>query len=229
MLQHDCQGNIKKCSYIPLLWNLKEPQEEIMPKIKEEITPANEQNSSLQFGQLTVDFDFSLPGQNNDLMTDALLIPTDSSLNFRRFFYIDGENAEIIQRECRQRQIDPSLGQYAITSGAMSGYPLFGHCIIAEENGLQPEPEAIALSVYNILPMLDNRNCQSIAIFPLIMIDNDIVIPKIDLYLKILLTTLETLSSETNFEHLKYVLIHIPPDFNVDLQEVASDFNNNIK
>jgi len=227
MLQHDCQGNIKKCPYIPMLWNLEESQEEMAPEAEAE-APIDAQDYRLQLGPLTIDFDFSLPGQNNDLMTDALLIPTDSSLNFRRFFYIDDENAEMIQRECRQRQIDPSLGQYAITSGGISGYPLFGHCIIAEENGLQPEPEAIALSVYNILPMLDNRNCQSIAIFPLIMIENDFVIPKIDLYLKILLTTLETLSSETNFEHLKYVLIHIPPDFDVDLQEVASDFNNSV-
>jgi len=226
ILKHDCGGNIKKCPYIPILWDLEEPPEAVSEEI---ITPVNKDDYRLQFGQLTIDFDFSLPGQDNDLLTDALLIPTDNSLNFRKFFYIDDQNAEIIQRECRQRQVETLLGNYIITSGAMSGYPLFGHCIIAEENGLQPESEAIALSVYNVLPMLDNRNCQSVAIFPLIMIDEDIIIPKIDLYLKILLTTLETLSNEYDFQGLKYVLIHIPPDFDINLQDVTSDFNNSLK
>ena len=213
MAQYDCLGNIRKCPYIMNLWNLDE--EEIL----------EEQDETLIYGDIVIDFDYSWPYEN-PIITDVLFIPTNMSLDFRNFLSFDNEIDISIIKECRKRQLDFETGECVLTNGGLTDYPIIIHCIIMDDNQLFPENVNIGMSIYNALSKADDEGCQSISISPMIKIDKDIILPNINLFLKICLTTIRTYVNENETEHLKYILIHIPPNFNSNLQDVISEVDN---
>lgn len=183
----------------------------------------------LQFENATVDFDYSWPCEdeiNYDLITDALIIPTDVEFNFQSFADVGPSNVAFIQNECKKRQPLFSVGECIVTNGGDTGYPKIIHGIITEHYSVQADLNNIGLAIYNSLLKADSEELQSVAIYPFIKLSSSFVMSNIDLYLKICLTTVNTLLEENELNSLSYILIHIPPDFISNLQDVIQEVHN---
>jgi len=214
--QDDCNGEIKKCPYICSLWDLNISNQE------EVIATDNEETPLLNIGNLTIDFDYSWPNET-DLYTDTLIIPTDTKLLFNNFIDFGEENNNIIQNECNKRQLSFDIGDVLLTHGANTGYPKIIHSIILKNGNLSMDINQIGLALYNALIKSEDEGYKSVAISPFIKIDKDILMPSINLYLKICLTAISTFVEEYQVNNLEYILIHIPPNFISNLQDVISN------
>lgn len=220
---HNCNGEIKKCPYIHNLWDLNNKSENINKnndgndekdeKIDKQETPL------LNIGPLTIDFDYSWPTENN-LYTDALVIPTDTKLLFENFINFGEDNNRIISNECKKRQFSFDIGDVLLTHGANTGYPKIIHGIILKHGGLSMDINQIGLSLYNSFIKADEEGYKSIAIHPFVKIDHDILTPSVNLYLKICLIAISTFVEEYDVKNTEYILIHIPPNFISNLQDV---------
>lgn len=233
-IKDDCLGDVHKCPYIPALWELntdifEEPEIEDIEEPEIEMDIISQENDDeiplLNFGNISVDFDYSWP-QETDLITDALIIPTNIILNFCSFVDFGSENNIILQKECKKRQLNFNVGDSLVTHGANTNYPKIAHAIIMDKNSLSPEIQDIGLALYNSLIKLDDVGCKSVSIYPLIKIEKEIMLPNIDLYLKTCIMTIMTFISEYDIRSLSYILIHIPPNFIVNLQDVVRDIDN---
>lgn len=226
-INHDCCGDINQCKYLNNLWDLDNKSNIDQPIPQEDINNSiNNEIPLLNFSGINVDFDYSWP-QESQIITDALLIPTTTNLYFNDFLYFDNNNDLILQKECKKRQIElVNLGDCIVTHGANTGYPKIAHCVIMEPRSLLPDIQDIGLAIYNSLVKLDDIGCQSISIFPFIKIDNNIPIPIVDIFLKVCLTSIMTFISEYETQSLSYILIHIPPNFISNLQDVIQDIDN---
>jgi len=220
---HDCLGDIRQCKYINNLWNLHSDEIDKMDEMDEidEIDEIDD-NQTFSIGNITIDFEYSLP-QDNPILTDILFIPTNTALIFSDFMSFHNNNDLILSNECKKRQLIFDTGDCIITHGANTGYPKIAHCIISNPDNLVPEIQDIGLSLYNALMKAEDIGCKSIAIYPLVKIDKDIVLPNISIYLKICITTIKTFISEYEVNNLSYILIHIPADFHNILQDVMKD------
>ena len=175
----------------------------------------------LNFNNLNVDFDYSLPFEK-DVRTDALLIPTNTNLSFYNFIDF-GENNTFLINECRKRQLPFEEGDVVKTSGVGTGFPILLHCVIMDSAEMMPDVINVGLSLYNALEKAEEEGCKSISIHPLVVLDGDISMPSINLYIKTCLTTIKTFSEEYEIENLEYILIHIPSNFILNLQELSSN------
>jgi hypothetical protein len=202
---HDCNGDFSNCLYIDALWE-KEDVEDL---------------PLLNFNNLNVDFDYSLPFEK-DVRTDALLIPTNTNLSFYNFIDF-GENNTFLINECRKRQLPFEEGDVVKTSGVGTGFPILLHCVIMDSAEMMPDVINVGLSLYNALEKAEEEGCKSISIHPLVVLDGDISMPSINLYIKTCLTTIKTFSEEYEIENLEYILIHIPSNFILNLQELSSN------
>ena len=230
----DCNGEIKKCPYISALWNLGIDEESIVdeePMIEESVEEKpiidedDEQTPLFELGPLTIDFDYSWP-QENPIFTDALFIPTNTALRFDNFVNFRQENNAILLKECKKRQLMFDVGDVILTHGANTGYPRIIHGIMMKAGALTTDVMSIGSALYNALIKAEDEGFKSVAISPFIKIDGDIVIPSVNLYLKTCLTSIITFVSEYDIKQLKYILIHIPPDFISSLQDVVKDIEN---
>jgi len=233
-IKHDCRGMIKACPYIYNLWNIEleeeVEQEEIIEEkeIEEEFQNPyvvdNEGDTPImKFGNIIVDFDYSWPYEN-PVTTHALIIPTNTSLQFDKFVDFGLDNNYLIKNECKKRQLLFDVGDCILTSGADTQYPKIAHCMITEKTKI-PENTNIGMSLYNALSKLDDVACQSIALTPLVMIDKELISPNLNLYLKTCLTTIQTFAVEDTVANIQYILIYIPPNFVSDLQSVVSNIS----
>lgn len=205
---HECNGDLSSCLYFDALWENENDAE-----IPSEELPL------LKFSNINIDFDYSLPFEK-DVRTDALLIPTNTNLSFYNFIDF-GENSKFLINECRKRQTPCDTGDVIKTSGLGTGFPILFHCVIVDSAEMVPEIMDIGLSLYNALEKSDENKCKSISIYPLVFLDGDISLPSINLYIKTCLTTIKTFSEEYEVENLEYILIHIPSNFILDLQELS--------
>lgn len=207
---HDCHGDLSNCLYIDALWENDQEQIENLEDIP-----------LLKFNNITIDFDYSLPIEK-DIRTDALLIPTNTNLSFYNFVDF-GENNTFLINECRKRQLPFSEGDVVKTSGSGTGFPVLFHCVIVDSAEMVPDIMNIGLSLYTALEKADEEGCKSISIHPLVHLEGDISMPSINLYIKTCLTTIKTFSEEFQVENLEYILIHIPSNFILNLQELSLD------
>ena len=239
-IKNDCGGEIKKCPYISVLWDLDIDNNEHsveetsiidddtmqeLYKVEERMEEIDEETPLFNIGPLTIDFDYSWP-QEHPVLTDALIIPTNTALRFDSFVNFDQENNIILQKECKKRQLTFDVGDSVLTHGANTGFPRIIHGIIMKAGALTTDVQSIGTALYNSLIKADDGGCQSVAISPFVKVDGDIIIPSVNLYLKVCFTTILTFISEYEINNLKYVLVHIPPNFISNLQDVIQDIDN---
>lgn len=233
----DCNGEMDNCPYIDILWGT-EKQEEIKDKTEEEIKNeiekneeyseeelAEEENTIFNIGNITLDFEFSMPF-DNDIRTDALLIPTDTDFRFDRLFNFYNLNDSMYE-ECRKRMAVPfKVGEFMITPGLSSGFPYISHCVVMNNSDTSPDLQAVGMSIYNALIDLDEKQCKSISVAPMVFVDKDIIVPNTEKYLQALMISILTYQEEIGFDNIEYIIIHIFNDLNVSLQELLSNINN---
>jgi len=180
------------------------------------------EDSIFTLGDITLDFDYSMPFDTTD-RTDALLIPTNVNFLFDKFFDFHELNYDIYA-ECKKRMSKPfSIGENIITPGLSTGFPYITHCVIMDANEISPNIQSIGIAIYNAILALDEKGCQSISIAPMIFENGEI---RTERYIQALIISLLTLQEEYGISNIKYILIHIFDDLSVSLQDLLEDINN---